>query len=83
MNSHSSLAFCVTAVPDEAADKARGASPEYLAQDRLGRHLIRLMKLHPELVRFRLGDISQLSTDTKQQLLCDINRKLGITNGDA
>ncbi|HVX09581.1 MAG TPA: hypothetical protein VHC22_00130 [Pirellulales bacterium] len=47
--------------------------------DELGVHLVRMLNLHPELVRFRqMKDLAKLSTETKQLLLNDMNRALGL-----
>jgi hypothetical protein len=45
----------------------------------LDRHIVRLLALHPELrVKFRNQDLASLDNATKQSLLEDMNKVLGI-----
>lgn len=49
------------------------------AKTALDRQIVRMMALHPNLqIRFRSQDLSQLDDSTKQTLLGDMNRLLGI-----
>ncbi len=45
----------------------------------LDRHIVRLLGLHPELrVKFRNQDLASLNDSTKEALLDDMNKVLGI-----
>lgn len=51
-----------------------------MPSDELGKHIARLLALHPDIgVRFRRHKLSDLSVAAKQAMLEDIHAALGIT----
>ena len=52
--------------------------PEPMPKDALSRHLLQLMMLHSDRVRFRLVDLSKMDEPTKLALLKDMYNALDI-----
>jgi hypothetical protein len=56
-----------------------GALQDLKVESELDLHIVRLLRLHPNLkVGFRNQDLTRLSEQTKQALLQDMNDLLGI-----
>ena len=64
----------------KAADRlARHQPSRRFPGDPVGKHIARLMELHPDIaIRFRAVDLAQMNDQTKQQLLDDLNDLLQI-----
>ncbi|MFG0332863.1 MAG: hypothetical protein ACF8TS_05815 [Maioricimonas sp. JB049] len=50
--------------------------------DPLALHLLRLVSLYPDAVRFRMRDLEAMDDATKRQLIADINTAVGIRPAD-
>ena len=64
----------------DAVDEILSTPPDAeFPSDELGKHLVRLLRLHPDLdVKFRRDDIGAMDRETKLSLLRDIEAVLGI-----
>jgi|GEM_PF-5765330 len=50
--------------------------------DPLTLHLLRLVTLYPDAVRFRMRDLEAMDDATRRQLIADINMAVGIRPAD-
>lgn len=70
---------CVAGSQSVSRDASHKASlPEPMPKDPLGRHLLQLMTLHSDRVKFRCDDLDKMDEPTKQALLEDMYSALEI-----